>query len=58
MDFSGGEMRYTDPVSSELLQQIRANTKWGIAIGIILMILGLVAIARPLYATVASTLVE
>jgi uncharacterized membrane protein HdeD (DUF308 family) len=50
-------MRYTDPVNSELEAQVQTNTGWGIAIGIILMILGVVAIARPLYATIASTLV-
>lgn len=50
-------MRYTDPINSEITRQVRTSSGWGVAIGIILLILGFVAIARPLYATIASTLV-
>jgi uncharacterized membrane protein HdeD (DUF308 family) len=49
------EMRFTDPANAELNQQVRASAGWGIAIGIILLVLGFIAIARPLYATIAST---
>ena len=50
-------MRDLDPASSELTQQVRKGAGWGIAIGIILLVLGFIAIARPLYATIASTVV-
>lgn len=51
-------VKYTDPaISSNLEMQARRNAGWGIVIGIIMVVLGIVAIARPLYATLASTLV-
>lgn len=50
-------MKYTDSSDTITRQQIRTHSGWGIAIGIILLILGIVAIARPLYATIASALV-
>lgn len=50
-------MRLTDPTNSEMRQQLRSSAGWGIAIGVVLLILGLIAIARPLYATIASTIV-
>lgn len=50
-------MKSTDPVSSEVREQLHASSGWGIAIAVVLMLLGVVAIARPLYATIASTLV-
>jgi uncharacterized membrane protein HdeD (DUF308 family) len=50
-------VRYTDPVSAEIKQQVRASSGWGIVIGIMMMILGTIAIARPLYATIASAIV-
>ncbi|MDX2228160.1 MAG: DUF308 domain-containing protein [Leptolyngbyaceae cyanobacterium bins.349] len=50
-------VKYTDPVSSNLEAQARQQAGWGIVIGIIMVVLGLVAIARPFYATIASTLV-
>ncbi|MDX2240881.1 MAG: DUF308 domain-containing protein [Leptolyngbyaceae cyanobacterium bins.302] len=37
--------------------QVRKGAGWGIAIGMILLVLGIVAIARPLYATIASAIV-
>lgn len=48
-------MRYTDPISSEITKQVRTGSTWGIVIGIVLVVLGIIAIARPLYATIAST---
>lgn len=50
-------MRSTDPVRSEIADQIRVSASWGIALGIILIVLGIVALARPFYATIASTFV-
>ncbi|UBF30304.1 DUF308 domain-containing protein (plasmid) [Kovacikia minuta CCNUW1] len=51
-------MTYTeDPVGSELAKQVRAGFGWGVALGIIMMVLGIIAIARPLYITIASALV-
>lgn len=50
-------MRSTDPVRSEMADQVRATAGWGVALGIVLIVLGLVALARPFYATIASTLV-
>jgi len=47
----------TDPINPEIRQQVHSSAGWGIAIGIVLMILGIVAVARPFYATIASTLV-
>ncbi|MCU0548224.1 MAG: DUF308 domain-containing protein [Leptolyngbya sp. Prado105] len=48
-------MRVEDSESTE--QKTQAASGWGIVIGSIMGLLGLVAIARPLYATIASTLV-
>ncbi|MBE9008672.1 HdeD family acid-resistance protein [Pseudanabaenaceae cyanobacterium LEGE 13415] len=41
---------------SETTQQTKPSGGWGIAAGIILVILGLIAFARPFYATIATTL--
>lgn len=46
-----------DSVNTDLEMQARRNAGWGVVLGIIMVVLGLVAIARPLYATVASTVV-
>jgi uncharacterized membrane protein HdeD (DUF308 family) len=47
------EMRTRD---SEMTEQVQAASEWGIGIGILMAILGLIAIARPLYAAIASTI--
>lgn len=44
-------------MNSDLAAQARRNSGWGVVLGIIMVVLGAVAIARPLYATVASTIV-
>ncbi len=41
---------------SEVAEQSQASNGGGIAVGIIMIILGIAAIARPLYATIASTI--
>ncbi len=43
-------------VRSEATEKIHAASGWGIAIAIVLIILGIVAIARPLYASIASAI--
>lgn len=40
---------------SETTAQAKPSGGWGIAIGVILVILGLIAFARPFYATIATT---
>lgn len=49
-------VKQTDPMNVDLAQSQR-NAGLGIVIGIIMVVLGLVAIARPFYATIASTVV-
>lgn len=48
-------MKATDPEVRD--RQRTGGSGTGIAIGVLMVILGLVAIARPIYATIASTLV-
>lgn len=48
-------MRVTDPEVRDRERTGKSGT--AIAIGVVLVILGLIAIARPVYATIASTLV-
>lgn len=48
-------MRVTDPEVRD--RERTGGSGLGIIVGILLVILGLIAIARPLYATLASTLV-
>lgn len=50
-------VKYQNSLQTGLDEQARKSSAWGVVIGIILVVLGCVAIARPLYATVASTLV-
>jgi uncharacterized membrane protein HdeD (DUF308 family) len=50
-------VKYSDSIDRDLEAQARRNAGWGIVVGIIMVVLGIVAIARPLYATVASTVV-
>lgn len=50
-------MKLIDSANSQQRQQLRTSAGWGVAIGIVLLVLGFVAIARPLYATIASTIV-
>jgi len=47
-------MRVTDP---DINDQVQVNPAWGIGIGILIIVLGIIAIARPLFASIASTLV-
>ena len=47
-------MRVTDP---EISDQVRVNPAWGIGIGILMIVLGMIAIARPFFASIASALV-
>lgn len=42
--------------NSTMQQQLRQSTGWGITIGIVLIILGIAAIALPLAATIAASL--
>ncbi len=48
-------MKVTDPEVRD--RERTGGSGTGIAIGILLVVLGLIAIARPVYATIASTLV-
>jgi uncharacterized membrane protein HdeD (DUF308 family) len=48
-------MRATDPEARD--RERTGGSGTGIVVGVLLVILGLIAIARPLYATIASTLV-
>lgn len=48
-------MRVTDPEVRD--RERTGGSGIGIVVGVLLVILGLIAIARPLYATIASTLV-
>jgi uncharacterized membrane protein HdeD (DUF308 family) len=47
-------MRVEDSESTEQKAQVASG--WGIVVGSVMGVLGLIAIARPLYATIASTL--
>ena len=47
-------MRVTDP---EISDRAQVKPGWGIAIGILVIILGVIAIARPFFASIASALV-
>ncbi len=47
-------MRVTDP---EISDRAQVKPGWGIAVGILVIILGVIAIARPFFASIASALV-
>ncbi len=47
-------MRVTD---TEISEQVQVNPAWGIGIGILMIVLGVIAIARPFFASIASALV-
>jgi len=46
-------MRVTD---SEISDPVQVNPAWGIGIGILMIVLGAIAIARPFFASIASAL--
>jgi len=47
-------MRVTDP---EISDQVQVKPAWGIGIGILMIVFGVIAIARPFFASIASALV-
>ncbi len=47
-------MTVTDP---EISDQVQVNPAWGIGIGILMIVLGVIATTRPFFASIASALV-